>query len=355
MHLDDFDFPLDPDRIAKRPATPRDSARLLSVVPSPVGGSPALSDLGVLDLPGRLRPGDHLVFNDTRVVPAALTGRRDDVVVKMLLHRQLGPDRWQAFARPAKRLKPGHRVEVAEDLTFEVEEKTPVGDVVLRALSPDPMPALDRHGRMPLPPYIRGGEGDDRDRRDYQTLFAARPGAVAAPTAALHFTPRLLQALETRGIGWSCVTLHVGPGTFLPVKTDDPSRHVMHAETGEVSQATADRLNEVRSAGGRIVAVGSTSLRTLEAAAGQDGSLRAFAGDIDLFILPGYRFKAVDLMMTNFHLPKSTLVMLVAALCGLDTIKAAYAHAQAAGYRFFSYGDATLLHPAPGVLLRDPS
>lgn len=304
------------------------------------------------DLPGLLRPGDHLVFNDTRVVPAAMRGRRDAVAVRLLLHRQLAPARWQAYAKPAKRLKPGQTIAIADDLAFRVDAKLDSGEVVLTALADDPAAALARHGRMPLPPYIRNGLADARDHADYQTLFADKPGAVAAPTAALHFTPALMQALAAAGIGWSFVTLHVGPGTFLPVTAETPADHRMHAEWGAVSDDTAARLNRVRTAGGRIVAVGSTSLRTLEAAADDDGTLRAFAGDITLFILPGYRFKAIDLMLTNFHLPKSTLVMLVAALCGLETIKTAYAQAQAAGYRFFSYGDATLLHPAAGARRR---
>ncbi|KPV41520.1 S-adenosylmethionine tRNA ribosyltransferase [Thiohalorhabdus denitrificans] len=341
MRIDEFDFQLPEDRIAQHPARPADAARLLEVRPDGLG------DYGVRDLPRLLRPGDLLVFNDTQVIPARLVGHRDAVRVELTLHKPLGGPRWAAFARPAKRLKPGQTVRIAEDFAAEVAEKRDGGEVVLEfdregaAL----MAALDAHGHMPLPPYIRGGEDEAADRADYQTRFAAKPGAVAAPTAALHFTDRLMAELEAAGIEWTTVTLHVGAGTFLPVKVEDTRDHIMHAEYGVVEAATAERVNAVRAAGGRIVPVGTTSLRLLETAAGEDGVLRPWSGETDIFITPGYRFRAADLMVTNFHLPKSTLLMLVAAFSGLERIKAAYAHAVEAEYRFYSYGDACLLHP----------
>ncbi|MFA9459495.1 tRNA preQ1(34) S-adenosylmethionine ribosyltransferase-isomerase QueA [Thiohalorhabdus methylotrophus] len=342
MRVDEFDFHLPEDHIAQHPARPADAARLLEVRPDRFG------DHGVRDLPGLLRPGDLLVFNDTQVIPARLVGRRDAVRIELTLHKPLAGPRWAAFARPAKRLKTGQTVRFSEDFTAEVAEKREGGEVVLEfdrdgaAL----MAALETHGHMPLPPYIRGGEDEATDRADYQTRFAAKPGAVAAPTAALHFTDRLMAELEAAGIAWTTVTLHVGAGTFLPVKVEDTAEHVMHAEYGVVEAATAERINATRRAGGRIVPVGTTSLRLLETAAGEDGELRPWSGETDIFITPGYRFKLADLMITNFHLPKSTLLMLVAAFAGLERIKSAYAHAVEAGYRFYSYGDACLLHPA---------
>jgi S-adenosylmethionine:tRNA ribosyltransferase-isomerase len=306
------------------------------------------ADRATRDLPRLLRAGDMLVVNDTRVIPARLIGLRGAAKIEITLHRDLGGGSWRAFAKGAKKLKAGDRIDFAADFAASVLEKHAEGDVTLgfdregeafRA-------ALARYGHVPLPPYIKRPD-DAGDRGDYQTIFAARDGAVAAPTAGLHFTPPLLDALDAAGIGRATVTLHVGAGTFLPVKVADTEHHEMHSETGFLSAATADRLNAARAAGGRIVAVGTTSLRLLESAARDDGTLMPFAGETALFITPGYRFKAVDLLLTNFHLPRSTLFMLVAAFAGLDRMKAAYAHAIARRYRFFSYGDACLLHPAP--------
>jgi S-adenosylmethionine:tRNA ribosyltransferase-isomerase len=293
-----------------------------------------------------LRPGDLLVFNDTKVIPARLVGRRGTALVEVTLHRDLGGGGWRAFAKGARRLRVGERIVFAEDFCADVAEKHPEGDLTLRfALEGEAFrAALARNGAMPLPPYIkRPRGGDPRDHADYQTIFARTEGAVAAPTAGLHFTPALLDALAERGIGRTTLTLHVGPGTFLPVKTADPRNHQMHAEWGVLSAETAERIAATRRAGRRIVAVGTTSLRLLESAAAEDGEVRAFAGETRLFILPGYRFRVIDALLTNFHLPCSTLLMLVAALAGLDRIKDAYAYAVAAGYRFFSYGDACLI------------
>jgi S-adenosylmethionine:tRNA ribosyltransferase-isomerase len=346
MHLAEFDFDLPRELIADRPAQPRESARLLLL---PAEG--AVADRHVADLPQLLRSGDLLVFNDTKVIPARLAGRRGLATVEITLARDLGGGAWRVYAKGARRLHPGDRVEFAADLAAEIVEKSPEGEVTLRfdregAAFRD---ALARCGAMPLPPYIkRPRGGDPRDRADYQTIFAREEGAVAAPTAGLHFTPALLDALAARGIEWATVTLHVGPGTFLPVKVDDPREHRMHAEWGVVTAEAARRINATRARGGRIVAVGTTSLRLLESAAGESGEIREFSGETRLFILPGYRFRAIDLLLTNFHLPRSTLLMLVAALAGLDRIKAAYAHSVAARYRFFSYGDACLIERHPG-------
>jgi S-adenosylmethionine:tRNA ribosyltransferase-isomerase len=299
-----------------------------------------------VDLPLLLRPGDLLVFNDTKVIPARLFGRRGAASVEVTLHRDLGGGAWRAFAKGARRLRVGDHIVFAGDFFADVVEKHPEGDLTLRFdLEGEAFrEALARHGVMPLPPYIkRSRGGDPRDRADYQTIFARAEGAVAAPTAGLHFTPALLAALTERGIGWTTLTLHVGRGTFLPVKTADPRDHKMHAEWGVLSQETAERIAATRRAGGRIVAVGTTSLRLLESAAAENGEIRPFAGETRLYILPGYPFRAIDMLLTNFHLPRSTLLMLVAALAGLDRIKAAYAHAVAAGYRFFSYGDGCLI------------
>jgi S-adenosylmethionine:tRNA ribosyltransferase-isomerase len=344
MRVDLFDFELPPERIAQRPVEPRDAARLLSVTPG------ALEDRGVRDLPGLLAPGDLLVFNDTRVIPARLAGKRGDARVSVTLHQATGPNTWRVFAKPAKRLRNGDRIHFTADFSAEVLERGPTGDVLLRF---DPggaelMQALKAHGAMPLPPYIRGGVADARDAEDYQTLFAQAEGAVAAPTAALHFTPALMQALAARGIGTAMLTLHVGAGTFLPVKADDTDDHAMHAEIGIVTPETADAINAARRSGGRIVAVGTTSLRLLESAAGDDGIVRPFADATSIFITPGYRFKAVDRLLTNFHLPRSTLFMLVSAFAGLERMKSAYRHAVDAGYRFYSYGDCCLLEPTDG-------
>ncbi len=355
MRVEAFDFTLPADRIALHPAQPRDAARLLVVRP----GAP-LGDALVRDLPRLLRAGDVLVVNDTRVIPARLTGyrTRGEAVARIeaTLHKQEGPDAWRAFVRPAKKLEVGDRVtfgaQPAEALDAVVAAKADAGEVLLRfAVTGAALDAgIARAGVMPLPPYIAARrEPGEADAADYQTMFAEHPGAVAAPTAGLHFTPALMAAAQERGIGIARVTLHVGAGTFLPVKAEDTADHRMHAEWGAVDDATAARLNTARAAGGRIVAVGTTALRILETAAAPDGTVHPFAGDTAIFITPGYRFKAVDRLMTNFHLPRSTLFMLVAAFAGLETMQQAYAHAIAAGYRFYSYGDACLLHPGPAA------
>ncbi|WP_119420000.1 tRNA preQ1(34) S-adenosylmethionine ribosyltransferase-isomerase QueA [Desertibaculum subflavum] len=334
MRVAEFDFDLPPERIALRPVSPRDAARLLVV------DGARLEDRIVRDLPALLRPGDLVIANDTRVIPARLAGRRGEVRIEATLHKRLDASRWAAFARPGKRLHVGDRVEFVE-LTATVEAKSDGGEVTLafdragEALDR----AIEAGGVPPLPPYIASRRPvDAQDRADYQTLHAEASGSVAAPTAGLHFTPELWHALDARGIAHRFVTLHVGAGTFLPVKSDDTADHRMHAEQGTLDAATAAAIAEAKAKGGRVVAIGTTSLRVLEASGGA-----AFHGDIDLFITPGYRFKVVDLMMTNFHLPRSTLFMLVAAFIGLDRARAAYTHAIANGYRFYSYGDACLL------------
>ena len=345
MRVDLFDFELPPDRIALRPAAPRDSARLLQVA----GGE--VSDNLVSELPGLLRAGDVLVFNDTRVIPAQLEGRRGAARIGATLHKREGPRAWRAFIRNAKRLREGDRIDFGAGVTALVSGKSEDGSALLAFAGDEPVELLlERAGRMPLPPYIAGRrEADARDRDDYQTMFAREEGAVAAPTAALHFTPRLMEALAGAGIGHETLTLHVGAGTFLPVKAEDTSGHVMHSEWGRITPAAADRLNAVRAGGGRIVPVGTTSLRLLESAADETGRVHPFEGDTAIFITPGYRFRAVDALVTNFHLPRSTLFMLVSALMGLDVMKAAYAHAIEVGYRFYSYGDASLLLPRTGA------
>jgi S-adenosylmethionine:tRNA ribosyltransferase-isomerase len=361
MDLQRFDFDLPPALIAQRPASPRDSARLLHVGES-------LADLSVRDLPGLLAPGDVLVFNDTRVIPARLIGRKGAGKVEVTLHKQEGAGRWFAFAKPAKKLRPGDRIgfvpeapEADEDgFSAEVAAKGEGGEVLLRfdRAGAALLAALHAHGIMPLPPYIKRSHAPDdpaagaasvadvRDREDYQTVYAAKEGAVAAPTAGLHFTPELLAALEARGILRATITLHVGAGTFLPVKTERVEDHRMHAEVGEIGAEAAAAVNAARAAGGKVVAVGTTALRLLEHAAAPDGTLAPFSGETDLFILPGHRFKLVDRLMTNFHLPKSTLYMLVCAFAGEARMRAAYAHAVDAGYRFYSYGDSSLLERA---------
>jgi S-adenosylmethionine:tRNA ribosyltransferase-isomerase len=349
VRVDAFDFDLSPDRIAAAPAEPRDAARLLVVPPS------GIADHGVADLPRLLRPGDLMVFNDTRVIPAQLRGRRGAAKVELTLHRRIGEAEWRAFAKGAKRLRPGDFIAFAGEgeapFAAEIVAKHEAGDLTLRfdrggsALRA----ALERHGAPPLPPYIkRPGGATAADRIRYQTIYAANEGAVAAPTAGLHFTERLFNALDEAGIARVMVTLHVGAGTFLPVKVEDTEDHRMHSESAFIDLGAAARINAARAAGGRIVAVGTTSLRTLESAADGSGRVHPFAGETDLFITPGYRFKAVDLLLTNFHLPRSTLFMLVAAFAGLERMKAAYQHAKDAGYRFYSYGDACLLHPQEG-------
>lgn len=348
MKTSDFDFDLPEERIALRPVEPRDSARLLVVRDG------ALDDRIVRDLPDLLQPGDALVFNDTRVIPARLSGVRTrpgpdgealSVAVEATLHHRDAADVWSAFMKPGKRLKPGDRVDFA-DLTAVIEAKGEDGLVTLRFDRSGPAldDAIREIGVMPLPPYIAAKRSeDDRDRSDYQTVYAAHDGSVAAPTAGLHFTPALLDALRARGVSTHAVTLHVGAGTFLPVKADHTADHKMHSEWGTVSEETATALNAVRASGGRIVCVGTTSLRLLESAATPDGVIHPFHDDTAIFITPGYRFRAVDILMTNFHLPKSTLFMLVSAFAGLDTMKAAYAHAIDTDYRFYSYGDGSLL------------
>ncbi len=345
MKVSDFDFDLPKDRIAARPANPRDAARLLEI------SAGALADRVMADLPALLRAGDLVVVNDTRVIPARLTGRRGKAGVEATLHKRIEAGVWDGFARPAKRLKVDDRIDFADGLSALVIGKGEGGEVRLvfdragEALDD----ALERAGVAPLPPYIPRDHGpDERDRADYQTIFAREKGAVAAPTAGLHFTDRLLGALAAAGVERAALTLHVGAGTFLPVKAEDAADHHMHAEWGRISAQAAERINGVRDAGGRIVAVGTTVLRLLEAVAGADGRVRPFEGEIDLFITPGYRFRIVDLLLTNFHLPRSTLFMLVCAFAGTARMKAAYAHAVEASYRFYSYGDASLLYREPG-------
>ncbi len=363
MKTADFDFDLPDDRIALRPAEPRDSARMLVVKDG------SLEDRIIRDLPGFLRPGDALVFNDTRVIPARLSGVRErvgpdgetlTVAVEATLHHRDAPDVWSAFMKPGKRIKPGDRVRFGAKtdaacllgrLDATVIDKGEDGLVTLRFDLSGPLldEAIRDVGVMPLPPYIAVKRAeDDRDRSDYQTMFAQMDGSVAAPTAGLHFTAAVVDAIRARGVSTHAVTLHVGAGTFLPVKADDTADHKMHSEWGEVSAETAAALNAARAAGGRIVCVGTTSLRLLESATTEDGEVRPFHGDTAIFITPGYAFRAADVLMTNFHLPKSTLFMLVSAFAGLETMKAAYAHAVKDGYRFYSYGDGSLLfRPAP--------
>jgi S-adenosylmethionine:tRNA ribosyltransferase-isomerase len=341
MRVDLFDFELPQERIALRPARPRDASRLLLVEAAEI------SDYRMLELPDLLRAGDVLVFNDTKVIPAQLEGRRGDASIGATLHKREGPREWQAFLRNAKRARVGDTIDFGGGVSVSVVEKDADGSALLHFHGSEPVELLlERAARMPLPPYIASKRSADaEDRADYQTMFAREEGAVAAPTAALHFTPRLLEALDARGIGRETLTLHVGAGTFLPVKAEDTAGHKMHAEWGRIDVETADRLNAARALGGRLIAVGTTSLRLLESAAGEGGTIRPFEGDTAIFITPGYRSKAIDGLITNFHLPRSTLFMLVSALMGLDVMKAAYAHGIEAGYRFYSYGDASLLLP----------
>jgi S-adenosylmethionine:tRNA ribosyltransferase-isomerase len=356
MRVDLFDFDLPEECIALRPMSPRDHARLLVVRPD---GEPVLEDRHVFDLPSFLKPGDALVFNDTKVIPAQLEGIRlregaQETPVSATLHMRADQSRWKAFARPGKRIKVGDRIEFGHTgnacllgkLGATVEEKGDAGEVTLRfdfsgaALDE----AIATVGHIPLPPYIASKrDEDEKDRADYQTIYAREEGAVAAPTAGLHFTPDLFEKIDAAGVERHFVTLHVGAGTFLPVKAEDTAEHKMHEEIGHVSALTASRLNAVKERGGRIVCIGTTSLRLIESAAGEDGLIRPFAGPTGIFITPGYRFRAVDMLMTNFHLPKSTLFMLVSAFSGLDIMRAAYDHAIKTGYRFYSYGDGSLL------------
>jgi S-adenosylmethionine:tRNA ribosyltransferase-isomerase len=341
MRVDLFDFELPPERIALRPAVPRDSARLLLV------GGDRLADHHVSDLPKLLRRGDMLVFNDTRVIPAQLEGRRGDARVGATLHKREGPREWRAFVRNAKRVRTGDRIDFGNGVTAAASDRADDGSLLLCFDGEDPVELLlERAGRMPLPPYIAAKRAADaRDEADYQTMFAREKGAVAAPTAALHFTPNLMKALEKAEILTETLTLHVGAGTFLPVKADDTDEHRMHAESGRIEPAAASRINAVRASGGRLIAVGTTVLRLLESATDEGGAVQAFEGDTSIFITPGYRFRAVDGLLTNFHLPRSTLFMLVSALMGRERMQAAYAHAIASDYRFYSYGDASLLLP----------
>jgi len=359
MRVDQFDFDLPEGRIAERPAVPRDSARLLYVTAS------GLRDLRVSDLPSLLHKGDRLVLNDTRVIPARLLGMRarvpeerkpvfgrdarqntDPVKVEFLLHRRIAPDAWQGFAKPGKRLKVGQTVEFPDGLTGDVVEKAEALVTLRFNRSGEALTAaFESVGHVPLPPYIRRTD-DAQDREDYQTMHAAKPGAVAAPTAGLHMTPGLVDALTANGVDRTHVTLHVGAGTFLPVNVDDTEDHVMHAEWGEIDAAAAAELTATRRAGGRVVAVGTTSLRLLESAATPEAAFPPFSGETSLFITPGYRFKTADMLLTNFHLPRSTLFMLVSAFAGMERARAAYAHAVAEGYRFYSYGDACLFERA---------
>lgn len=342
MRVDDFDFTLPPENIALRPASPRDSARMLGVT-----AAGELTHHRVTDLPGLLRRGDCLVFNDTRVIPAQLTGVRGDAKIGATLHKRVDLRRWQAFIRNAKRLHEGDRIDFGSGVTAIAEARHTDGSFTLCFEGDEPVEVLlARAGTMPLPPYIAGKRPTDaRDLTDYQTMFANKDGAVAAPTAALHFTPELIAALDTAGIGRATLTLHVGAGTFLPVKADDTGDHIMHSEWGRIDAGTAAQLNAVRAGGGRLIAVGTTSLRLIESAADDTGIIHPFSGDTDIFITPGYRFKGIDGLMTNFHLPKSTLFMLVSALMGRQVMQSAYAHAIAEGYRFYSYGDSSLLLP----------
>jgi len=358
MRTDLFDFDLPADRIALRPVTPRDAARLLVVKP---GAAPELEDRTVSDLPDLLRAGDALVVNDSKVIAARLRGRRigrgaTEPAIEATLHKRLDGSHWRAFILGARKVEVGDtlrfgaegKVCFLDELNAQVSQKDEGGEVTLSFSFHGPVldQAIAERGDMPLPPYIASRrEPDETDRADYQTVFAKMEGSVAAPTAGLHFTDELLERLKARNIGLHKVTLHVGAGTFLPVKADDTAGHTMHAETGVVTAETAAALNAIRAAGGRIVAVGSTALRLMESAAAEDGRLHEFSGDTAIFITPGYRFRAVDLMLTNFHLPRSTLFMLVAAFSGLETMQRAYKHAISAGYRFYSYGDACLLYP----------
>ncbi|MDB5504309.1 MAG: Queuosine biosynthesis protein [Tardiphaga sp.] len=359
MRTDLFDFELPAENIALRPVSPRDSARMLVVQPGA-----ALQDHVVSDLPDWLRPGDQLVVNDTKVISAQLAGRRigrePETRIDATLIKRLDGSRWQALVKPAKRLLKGDTVRFGHEgrvcllghLDATVEHKGDAGEVTFAFTFHGP--ALDQAiaelGAPPLPPYIAARRTpDERDAADYQTMFATNDGAVAAPTAGLHFTPALEAALRARGVGLHRVTLHVGAGTFLPVKVEDTAEHKMHAEWGMISRETADALNAARAAGGRVVAVGTTSLRLLESAATEDNVIHPFADETAIFITPGYRFRAVDLLLTNFHLPKSTLFMLVSAFSGFDTMTKAYAHAIASGYRFYSYGDASLLFPDKNI------
>ena len=334
MKVDLFDFDLPPERVAQAAVEPRDRARMLDCT-----DGAGFVDRVVRDLPELLQPGDVLVCNDTKVIPARLRGRKGEGGVEVTLFERCGPATWKAFAKPARKLTPGVRIAFADGLAAETVAKGDGGEVTLRFNRENGalMAALDAQGEMPLPPYIK--TRSERDRARYQTVFAERPGAVAAPTAGLHFTPELMERVRARGVEVAMLTLHVGAGTFLPVKVDDTDDHRMHSEWGEIGEAAAAAVRSAR----RVVAVGTTSLRLLEAAARARGELGAWSGETDIFITPGFDFRVVDLLLTNFHLPRSTLFMLVSAFAGLERMRAAYAHAIRGGYRFYSYGDACLL------------
>jgi S-adenosylmethionine:tRNA ribosyltransferase-isomerase len=345
MRVSDFNFELPPKNIAHHPAEPRDSARLLHI---PAHNE--LADLYFTDLPNLLRPGDLLVTNNTRVIPARLYGNKGGgAKIEITLHKSEGPDHWRAFARPAKKLKHNDIIQFTHEFYAVVKSKGDAGEVILQfnvsgiALQN----ALRANGIMPLPPYIkRPHEGCQSDQLSYQTMFAQNDGAVAAPTASLHFTPSLVQAIKNRGVNIVQLTLHVGAGTFLPIKVDNTKDHIMHSEWGAISTHVAEQINQVKQNGGRVIASGSTSLRLLESATSKDGIVGAFQGETDIFITPGYTFRTANLMLTNFHLPKSTLFMLVAAFAGLNKMKQAYQHAIDKNYRFYSYGDASLIELA---------
>lgn len=337
-----FDFELPEERIATAPVSPRDAAKMLVV------DGDAFADAVVRELPDYLRPGDVMVFNDTRVIPARLMGKRGEAKVELLLHKQRGDGSWVCFAKPAKKLRVDDCIRFAEDFSGEVVEKREDGQVVVR-FGDDLREKLLRHGSMPLPPYIEKlRKAGAKDSEDYQTVYGRHEGSVAAPTAGLHYTPELLAAIDAAGVKRVHVTLHVGGGTFLPVKVEDTAEHVMHSEYAVLSAEAAEAINHAKAAGGRVIAVGTTSLRTLETATDERGEVQAFEGETDIFITPGYRFKVVDMLLTNFHLPRSTLFMLVCAFCGIARMKAAYSHAVAGGYRFYSYGDTSLLYRGKG-------
>ncbi len=344
MDLALFDFDLPKERIALRPVAPRDQAKLLVVTPDQ---KILLSDAHVYNLADYLSDKDVLVFNDTKVIPSRLFGKRGEAKVEATLHKQISPDTWDAFVRPAKKYRIGDEINYG-GLKAIVLDKRDGGEVTLKfdVDQAEALEAIKQHGAMPLPPYIAGQRpADERDLEDYQTIYSKEEGAVAAPTAGLHFTPDLMDKLDEKGVQRAFVTLHVGAGTFLPVKVDNTDDHKMHFERGSISQQTADHLNRVRANGGKIVSVGTTSLRLLESAADDAGVIHPFEDETDIFIRPGYKFKAIDALMTNFHLPKSTLFMLVSAFSGLDEMRKAYDHAINHNYRFYSYGDSSLLFP----------
>jgi S-adenosylmethionine:tRNA ribosyltransferase-isomerase len=331
-----FDFDLPPERIAAHPIEPRDTSRLLVVRPG------SLEDRGVRELPDLLRPGDLMIFNDTKVIPARLLGKRGDITIEVTLLKNAGGRFWRAFARPGKRLKVNDTIRFSDEFHVIVTQKHETGEVELEWNNDNWRDCLARYGNMPLPPYMKR-KAESGDKHSYQTIYAQKDGAVAAPTAGLHFTQDLLEKLDKQEIERAYITLHVGAGTFLPVKSEDTDDHVMHTEFIEISEQVAGIINRARKEKRRIVAVGTTSLRALESAADENGQIRAMNGETGIFITPGYRFKVVDILMTNFHLPRSTLFMLVSAFSGLEQMKKAYGHAIEAGYRFYSYGDACLL------------